>query len=311
MTLFLAAAAVGGALDSLVGLSVSGNTPLRGVPLPRVAAMLPGDSGAALSEMTAAELDEWIALLLGQGHDAAMHALGLGGAPLHSGGDERARVFGAVHPTVWLAPPVIASISGKGVGQDKKNLLVLPRRGRCVVYGMGLADVVGFENEMAARGCEVHGFDCTIATAPVDLKGWTFHPWCIGRRPGGAWNPPTYAARAEAATAAPVFKTLREVMDDLGHADITVLKFDIEGHEWGIFEHEILQWPRPLAAQLAFELHTEKANPAYVPAELTKSKGRPEVTHLFAQLTRLGYAVVSKEINLGDPACAEFVLARV
>ena len=77
-------------------------------------------------------------------------------------------------------------------------------------------------------------------------------------------------------------------MHELGHADISILKFDIEGYEWKVFEDEILKWTKPYAEQLAFELHTEGANPAYVPRELVKNKGQPEVTHLFSQLSRMG-----------------------
>merc|ERR1719235_1524722 len=63
-----------------------------------------------------------------------------------------------------------------------------------------------------------------------------------------------------------VFKTLAQTMKELGHTYLDLLKFDIEGFEWKLFQSEILTKSREqLPEQISFELHTGAANPAYVP----------------------------------------------
>merc|ERR1719277_1594134 len=99
-------------------------------------------------------------------------------------------------------------------------------------------------------------------------------------------------------------------MTELGHTYLDVLKFDIEGFEWKLFETEILPSKR-LPEQISFELHTQKASPYFVPQENVADKDFVAVNQLFLSLYQLGYRVSSKEVNNGDPACAEFVMVNV
>ena len=55
------------------------------------------------------------------------------------------------------------------------------------------------------------------------------------------------------------FFPLHDIMKKLYHKDITILKFDIEGFEWALFEDEILKMPNPPQV-LAFELHAEQGS---------------------------------------------------
>jgi hypothetical protein len=48
-----------------------------------------------------------------------------------------------------------------------------------------------------------------------------------------------------------------------------------------------------------------------VPQELVGDKGRDQVNELFLHLSQMGYYLISKDINGGDPACSEFVVARL
>merc|ERR1711920_1173488 len=106
------------------------------------------------------------------------------------------------------------------------------------------------------------------------------------------------------------FRTMSETMRLLGHDSVDVLKFDIEGFEWKLFESEILGL-KTLPRQLAFELHTEGSKPIAVPPHLVQGRGYMEVNRLFLALHDAGYRVVSKEMNEVDEKCAEFVLANV
>mmetsp|Transcript_128503 Transcript_128503/g.410939 ORF Transcript_128503/g.410939 Transcript_128503/m.410939 type:complete len:111 (-) Transcript_128503:302-634(-) len=99
-------------------------------------------------------------------------------------------------------------------------------------------------------------------------------------------------------------------MAELGHENVDLLKFDIEGFEWGLFEQDFYGCSvRPM--QLSFELHTEKANPVCVPKTAVAGRGFAAVNKLFSKLYGFGYRVVSKELNDGDHACAEFVWLNV
>merc|ERR1712004_367989 len=92
---------------------------------------------------------------------------------------------------------------------------------------------------MAREGCETHAFDCTVdpASPVVAGKSFTFHNWCIGEE-GAGFNAGNGYLRGKQGGVQ--FKKLSETMRLLGHDSVDVLKFDIEGFEWKLFESEIL-----------------------------------------------------------------------
>jgi len=222
-------------------------------------------------------------------------------------------VFEAVEVSLPLEPPVLQHERSAGAGQGDKNIVganQLTRGGRrCVVYGMGIADDSSFEQRMQGMGCETHAFDCTVSpSAPaVAGKSFAFHHWCIGDKSHVSMKDNAYVKGDQDKL---VFKSLSETMAELNHTYIDLLKFDIEGFEWQLFDSQILTNGNP-PEQLSFELHTQKANPAYVPQGNVHDKGYVEVNRLFRSLYDLGYRVTSKELNSGDPACAEFVAVNV
>jgi len=230
-------------------------------------------------------------------------------APLKTGAN-----FEAVHISLPLAPPIIKHDPAVGDGEGDKNIVGLQLLGkagkRCVVYGMGIAWESNFEQQMAREGCETHAFDCTVdpASPVVAGKSFTFHPWCIGEG-GSEFNKGNNYLRGRSADGLS-FKTLTQTMRHLGHDSVDVLKFDIEGFEWKLFSTEILSGMN-LPRQLAFELHTEGSKPIAVPPHLVKGRGFVEVNRLFLSLHDLGYRVVSKEMNIYDDKCAEFVLVNI
>jgi len=227
-------------------------------------------------------------------------------------GSKRSSVFEAVEVSLPLEPPVLKHSRNFGAGQGDKNIVGLSQltRGgrRCIVYGIGIADDSSFEQQMQNLGCETHAFDCTIGPSAPAVAGrsFKFHNWCIGQKNNVSFKSNVYLQT----DASMEFKTLTETMHELGHSHVDLLKFDIEGFEWQLFETEILPSKTP-PEQLSFELHTQKANPAYVPPSLVQDKGFVEVNRLFRSLFDKGYRVASKELNNGDPACAEFVLLNV
>jgi len=222
-------------------------------------------------------------------------------------------VFEAVEVSLPLEPPILKHPRDTGEGQGDKNIVGLSELttgGRsCIVYGIGIADDSNFEQQMQTHGCETHAFDCAVdaKSAVVAGQSFKFHPWCIGQPGNVSFEGNLYVKGDEKKLK---FKSLSETMAELGHSHIDLLKFDIEGFEWPLFHTQLLTSSN-LPEQLSFELHTQKANPAYVPPANVKDKGYVEVNRLFKSLYDKGYRVTSKELNSGDPACAEFVAINV
>jgi FkbM family methyltransferase len=211
---------------------------------------------------------------------------------------------------------------GDGTGQSKKALvgerLFQQLDGTCVVYGAGIAYETGFEADMARRfGCTVHAFDCTMDNKQElkayierqnDLSNLAFHPWCVGEEKEILQDELKKSRVYALGDMAQNMVQLDTIMERLGHEELDILKFDIEGFEWNLFD-SILK-SKKLPRQIAFELHARHANAGYVPPYLVAEKGREAVVELFDRLYKLGYRVVSKELNHGDFRCAEFVVYR-
>ena len=101
------------------------------------------------------------------------------------------------------------------------------------------------------------------------------------------------------------------------------LKVDIEGYEYDL----LASWAKHDAAlpqQISFELYynTELVSAAYGGTDDDFTTGRSllwywrkitlaELALLMMHLSHLGYAIVSREDNIGDTACCEFTLFRV
>lgn len=223
-------------------------------------------------------------------------------------------VFADVTPAFPLLPPYVDHAPRAINVEGSKNIVSTGnlKSTDCIVYAAGIADNSEFEQQMAAgTPCQVHAFDCTIDKSAPAVKGkdFHFHDWCIGKGDGkmfGRSNGYVNAGVGINAETNIQFKSLESTMTELGHSHVDLLKFDIEGFEWPLFQDEILQSGR-LPTQLAFELHTSGANAAAVPPVNVHDKHKKEVDGLFLKLYDKGFRVVSKEINPGDASCAEFV----
>jgi len=58
-------------------------------------------------------------------------------------------------------------------------------------------------------------------------------------------------------------------------------------------------------------LHTERANPQYVPAHLVNGKRREQVDRLMLNLYDLGYRLAHWEYNNGDKHCIEVCMIHL
>jgi hypothetical protein len=90
----------------------------------------------------------------------------------------------------------------------------------CLIYSFGIKDQYDFENEAAARGCTVHGYDPTVPWR----TSMRFHFHRLGLGDAPRFMPGV----------GPV-STLSKAMADNGHTGrrLTLFKCDVEGAEWG------------------------------------------------------------------------------
>ena len=172
-------------------------------------------------------------------------------------------------------------------------------RSPCVIYSLGSHLEFDFELLMVAKTpCEVFTFDCTVDAAdlPPLPPRIHFYSICLGED-----NAKTKSM------------SLGKLASEFGHKEISLLKMDIEGHEFSVVEgmYRLALAPGSkaiLPAQISFEQH-------YFTGGLSEEWGKSglsagDMALLWVQLTDLGYIVVSRENNPVCPQCVEFTVAR-
>mgnify|MGYP003386337546 FL=1 len=232
-----------------------------------------------------------------------------------------------VFQDVIVSLPLSSALMNKAdhKGQGNKNMVLqelmypshtsIPAQGekKPIAYAIGLASNTKFEVAIS-KHYEVHGFDCTVSPSAhaVLNQPFLFHPICIGNNQQITNTVYGNSNSATPSNNSMTFVTLVDIMAKLHHEKLSLLKMDIEGAEWEVLNMMLTTFQTSqLPEQLLFELHTEHANPIYVPPNLVQHRGRKQVKELFVALFAAGYRVISKEINYGDEACAEFSLLRV
>lgn len=173
--------------------------------------------------------------------------------------------------------------------------------GGCIVYSLGSNNVFHFEDAVVAKtNCTVHTFDCTSHPPRGALAAhprFHFHPTCVGQ------------SRAVAERS---FKPLSVIMAELGHAHVSIIKWDVEGFEHDIFR-EALQDEKlhaRLPREILFELHYRSHMRART-GWWDREKTAGEMAVLGLDLYHAGYRVISAHANSGCPSCYEYSLLRV
>ena len=172
-------------------------------------------------------------------------------------------------------------------------------RPACVVYSFGSAAEFSFETELhALTGCLVWVFDPFVT--PEGLRLATTLRAVPPGAARGAPLPPgvTFVGRwgLGATRGDPTFPTLREIMRELGHARLDVLKLDIEGDEWDALLGDVLCPARGAAGlghapfgQLLVELHLRDG-----------TTDIDRIAPLFARLEAHGFRTFHREPNVLD-----------
>lgn len=172
----------------------------------------------------------------------------------------------------------------------------------CLIYSFGSSGDLTFEKDIMlnwGRECELHVFDCFSIerneTGEMDMNGTRIflHKWCLD-----VVNE-EYLSRL----------SFRSIVARLGHEgrDIDMLKLDVEGWEWYLFEDlaAYLYEHKALIHQISFELHSRIMG-TFPEIQL----GSLDHARLFALIYRLGYDFVSWQPNAAiiEVDCAEFTV---
>ena len=123
---------------------------------------------------------------------------------------------------------------------------------QCVLYSLGSNGDSSFEEGMLQKAaCDVHTFDPFIAPEVKDsMRG----------RPGINFHDYGIAATTSLTESGLQMKTIGDIMSELRHGWVDILKLDVEGSEWSMFSSIYEKGGLGLhATQLLLELHYPSA----------------------------------------------------
>lgn len=215
-------------------------------------------------------------------------------------------------PAVQRVEPITRIAEGGVVTGDggKWIVAIAAMQPGCVIYSIGSLYNFDFENEMLrATPCEVYTFDCTCDVSdsrfPRDLdKRIHFFPYCLG-----SGDDPTGK-----------YRSLDSLAREMGHTEVTLLKMDIEGFEYGVIEslyHTYLSAPATgssggivLPFQMLFEMHHNTYADLKWGNNDKRGLSAGEMALSWVQLAEMGYVVAHREDNSMCQHCSEFVVVR-
>ena len=184
----------------------------------------------------------------------------------------------------------------------------------CVIYSIGGNNAWQFEEDLLTRtNCQIHTFDCTgpktrFTLPPDENNRLHFHHICLGaNRMKGIGNDNPSCGKK---TLCGDTWTLEEIQRHLGHDRIDLLKLDIEGWEWPIFDIESTNATIPM--QVLIEVHYTWGKKGTRGVIHDKSMGSAkDLVRLQSRLLKMGLITVQRDDNKSCPWCSELTLLRV
>ena len=184
----------------------------------------------------------------------------------------------------------------------------------CVIYSFGGNAEIDFEAAVLAAlpACSVWQFDCTVtpermeaAVARIpsaDRPRFFFKPYCVGT--DGSVVDIVYGDEGARHSTRATRRSVAAIMRELGHAQLDVLKMDVEGAEF-----------EALPAYFAVQAQARSHLPPQISIELHGRGGDVSVTMApVMELLRAGYILIARRDNLfGSPGCCTeltFALCR-
>ena len=192
----------------------------------------------------------------------------------------------------------------------------LSRLDSCTVYSIGGNNQWDFELDILEKTrCDVHTFDCTGPierfTKPENDR-LHFHHVCLGATSVNgslAMNMPCTMGLCGDTW------TLDDMQSRLSHDRIDLLKIDIEGWEWPIFDRESIQ-DINLPMQLLMEVHYchECKGKLAIESGVQHNENMEtaiDMARFQARLLMSGYVVINRDDNPACPHCTELTLLRI
>jgi hypothetical protein len=192
-------------------------------------------------------------------------------------------------------------------GQDTSKIVcgIDNLRPPCVVYSIGGNNQWEFELDILKKTeCTVHTFDCTgpksrfkIPTS-ADRSRLFFHHECLGSSPHES------------------FFLIEELAEKHGHSKIDLLKMDIEGYEFSVFDSLFSPFSlkknlEVLPMQILVEVHY-RTQFADLLGNGSEDNWKREINlfDLNSKLLEAGYIVASRDDNSACNHCSELTLLR-
>lgn len=189
----------------------------------------------------------------------------------------------------------------------------------CVIYSMGGNNQWQFELDLLdVTPCEIHTFDCTGPISRFekpDNDRLHFHHVCIGAQNMDAPDlTPEQKRRKGPKEVQGEFWTLEKAQQILQHSKIDLLKLDVEGWEWPLFE----SWPTlqddkssttVLPMQILVEIHYQTFGDHNKASHFPRLAA--DMIDLQTRFLNMGYVVVNRDDNRRCKHCTELTLVRV
>lgn len=193
----------------------------------------------------------------------------------------------------------------------------------CIIYSIGGNNNWEFEQRIYdMTPCEIHTFDCTgprgrFQPPPRISDRHHFHHVCLATQSVPPVPDPTKVKHIPPDfEVVGAMETLEGMQKRLGHKRLDLLKLDIEGFEWPIFE----SWPElsnleassqvALPMQILVEIHYRTAMHALWPQKGVIFKNEIDLVNLQEHLLKMGYVVAVRDDNEMCKHCTELTLLR-
>ncbi|XP_037785565.1 methyltransferase-like protein 24 isoform X1 [Penaeus monodon] len=196
---------------------------------------------------------------------------------------------------------------------DKKLCLdpfVRPTSNSCLVYSFGIGYDFSFDAAMGKYGCQVFSFDDDSAHALLDRNPFPRVKFLRFRLAAGrgvkverSYNPATKSEYIY------LYRPLDNIMYLLGHstANVDVLKIDVDGPEWEIFEDSIFKTDvLERTKQLSMEIHLGVFLDPHLDTGLPLSQTLQKYTRVLRGLEDRGFHLTHHEPNLFHPKYVQF-----
>lgn len=169
-----------------------------------------------------------------------------------------------------------------------KYLCFLPQD--CTLLSIGINNEYSFESELVKEhGCTAYGYDPTIDPTLELLSVVTFHKRGVRGTPSN-WN--GVVAGQDAGS-----MSIREMLAQNNKTRVDILKVDVEGAEFGMFEELFRDYPIDNATlpfdQLLVEFHLFRASYHTV----------GQIVGIVERLEAYGFRLYETELNQDNPKC--------